>query len=59
MTYTYAVLEVSEATYDEIHRLLSEAGYGRACDEDGLISMRGIAIQRGKPTPPEKLDVDE
>lgn len=42
-THTYATLEVSEATYAEIHDKLDEAGYQHAF-HDGAIDMRGIAL---------------
>jgi hypothetical protein len=46
-TYTYAVLDVSPATFREIHAKLKAAGYGHAImEEDGkaLIDMHGIAL---------------
>ncbi len=45
-TYTYAVLEVSAATYDEIAAKLRAAGYDHAFDsEEQTISMQGIALR--------------
>lgn len=50
-TYTYALLEVSPAAYDEIKRLLEAAGYQDQFHEDRgevVIDMHGLALQRGK-----------
>ena len=44
MTYTYALLEISEAAYDEIKAKLNEAGYHQAFGEEGEIDMHGIAL---------------
>lgn len=45
MTYTYAILEVSAQTFDEVLRKLREAGYDHAIDDDSrLIDMHGIAL---------------
>jgi hypothetical protein len=44
MTHTFAELEVTRATYDEIARKLRAAGYDHAFGTDGLIDMHGIAI---------------
>jgi hypothetical protein len=46
-THTYAVLDVSKPTFDEIKGLLEKAGYQHAFDtHDGrlLIDMHGIAL---------------
>jgi hypothetical protein len=46
-TYTYAVLPVSMATYDEIRKKLAEAGYQDQFHYDGheeVIDMHGIAL---------------
>lgn len=47
-TYTYAVLEVSKAAYDEIRAKLEAAGYQHAFHSDSdhpeLIDMNGIAL---------------
>jgi hypothetical protein len=51
-TYTYAILEVEQATYDEITEKLRAAGYDHAFvdNKDGkLIVMTGIALSRKKP----------
>jgi hypothetical protein len=53
VTHTYAILKVSKPAYDEIRRLLSEAGYedqfhkgnGPHDHEGEVIDMHGIAIQ--------------
>lgn len=44
MTHTYAVLPVSRAAYEEIWKLLKDAGYGEQFHGD-LIDMHGIALQ--------------
>lgn len=46
MTYTFALLELSSSTYEEIARKLKEAGYEQAFMEDGVIDMHGIGIQK-------------
>lgn len=51
MTYTYAILEVSKAAYDEIYKKLMEAGYNQAFhkdDEAVVIDMHGIALKEKK-----------
>jgi hypothetical protein len=49
MTYTYAILEVSERAYQEIRKALEKADY-RHCfhEEDGrvVIDMHGIALAK-------------
>ncbi len=50
MTHTYAVLEVSQAVYDEIRAKLEAAGYDHAFHEDpDVIDMHGIALQAEGP----------
>lgn len=44
MTHTYAILPVSQRTWDEIAKLLREADYQHVFDGD-IIDMHGIAIQ--------------
>lgn len=47
-THTYAVLEVSQTTYNEIRQLLVEAGYQHTFIleyDSEVIDMHGIAIQ--------------
>ena len=62
MTYTYALLEVSKATYDEIAEKLKAAGYGHAFHQsaDGdrtAIDMHGLALaSKPEATPTERLD---
>lgn len=46
MTHTFAELEVSAAAYDEIRKLLEEAGYQHAFMEDGVIDMHGIGLTK-------------
>ncbi len=58
MTYTYAILGVSKAVYDEIAALLRKAGYDHAFHDDrgsdgvidthGTIDMHGLALRRSK-----------
>lgn len=53
MTYTYAILKVSPATYKEIKDKLENSGYQHAFhddrDEDGVvIDMHGIALSEEK-----------
>lgn len=47
-THTYAVLELSEAAYQEIREAFERAGYGHAFHDDAehgkLIDMHGIAV---------------
>lgn len=48
MTYTFAVLEISKAAYDEIAGLLKAAGYHHVFHDntDGVvIDMHGIALK--------------
>lgn len=44
-THTYAVLEISNAAYDEIRAKLEAAGYQHAFMDDGEIDMHGIAVK--------------
>lgn len=44
-THTYAVLKVSQSTYNEIREKLQTAGYDHAFHRDSIIDMHGIAIQ--------------
>lgn len=51
MTYTYALMDVSEATYQEIKAKLLEAGYSHALHDgdDGIVlDMHGIALRKQK-----------
>ena len=46
MTYTYAIMEVSRATFDEIAEKLRAAGYDHAFhDGDATLDMHGIALR--------------
>ena len=46
MTYTYAIMEVSRATFDEIAAKLRAVGYEQAFDDDGAtIDMHGLALR--------------
>lgn len=45
-THTFALLELSQASYDEIAKKLRAAGYDQAFHEDGTIDMHGIGITR-------------
>lgn len=47
-TYTYAILEVSAAAYDEIRGKLNKAGYSDQFHKDEgaeVIDMHGIALK--------------
>ncbi len=44
MTYTYAILDVSLTTFNEIRAKLDAAGYQHAFDRD-VIDMHGIAVR--------------
>ena len=48
MTYTYAILDVSQRTYDEIRAKLNAAGWQQAIheyDADEVLDMHGIALR--------------
>lgn len=48
MTRTYAILEVSKQTFEEVYKLLLKADYKHAFHEDGgkvVIDMHGIALK--------------
>lgn len=52
-THTLAHMEVSRATFSEIQRLLTDAGYSHAMllptdDEPMMLDMSGIAIIEGR-----------
>ena len=55
MTHTYALLEVSNAAYQEVKRKLIDAGYGSAVNSDGEIDMHGIALVVDKSKPFRQL----
>jgi hypothetical protein len=48
-TYTYAIMDVSASTYNEIAKKFTEAGYDHVFhrDVDGLVvmDMKGIALK--------------
>jgi len=44
MTHTYALLEVSPATFEEIRQKLVDAGYEQV--HDGQIDMNGLALTK-------------
>ena len=49
MTHTYAVLEVSHETFEEVYRSLEKAGYQHAFHTDDgrtVIDMHGIALAK-------------
>ena len=48
MTHTYALLEVSPATYFEIKGKLLEAGYAHALNSEGEIDMHGIGLHKSE-----------
>jgi len=53
-TYTFALMQVSKATYDEIKQKLEEAGYGHAIQEDGALDMHGIGLTTKDPDDDER-----
>jgi len=56
-TYTYAVLDISDAAYTEIFDKLKAAGYEHAFHEDEnriVVDMHGIAIARASVIPESK-----
>lgn len=44
-THTFALMEVSDATFEEVARKLREAGYDHAF-VDGHLDMHGIALAK-------------
>lgn len=57
-TYTFAIMEVSKETYEEIKRKMIEAGYDHAFVDmsDGpIIDMHGIGIQAKPEQKPPQL----
>ena len=53
MTYTYAILEISQSAFDEIKAKLETAGYQNQFVKtaDGIeIDMHGIAVKAKKET---------
>jgi hypothetical protein len=51
MTFTYATMEVSKATYEEIKTKLIEADYDHAIVRDDgseVLDMHGIALKEEK-----------
>jgi hypothetical protein len=44
MTYTYAIMEVSQKVYDEVRSKLESAGYAGQIDSGGNLDMHGIAL---------------
>lgn len=58
-TYTYVLLEVSGAAYDEIAAKLRAAGYDHAFGDDGEINMHGLALVRAEQPPGENDGTDQ
>lgn len=57
MTYTYAELEVSRATYEEVRAKLDAAGYGHAINpRTGAIDMHGLALVRSEAAAEEEAE---
>lgn len=59
-TYTYAILEVSHAAYQEIKDKLAAAGYSDQFHDDGdedgvVIDMHGIALKDEGEKPNEAI----
>lgn len=44
MTYTYAILHVSRATFNDIQRRLTAVGSEAHRNNDGILDMHGIAL---------------
>ncbi len=66
MTYTYALMDVSESTYNEIKKKLEDAGYQHAFhddhDGDGMVlDMHGIALklESSSPVPNPNKRIEE
>lgn len=59
MTYTYAILEISPAAYDEIAAKLKAAGYGHVFGSDSEMDMHGIALSRGPAPEGATADPDD
>ena len=68
MKHTYALLPVSQSTYDEIGEKLRAAGYDEAFHQDDsltslngqVIDMHGIALSMAdEPSPAREPDEDE
>lgn len=58
MSHTYAILEVTQATYDEIRRKLEHACYWHCFHQDEgreVIDMHGVAVARWRPIKREGL----
>ena len=49
MSYTYAILDVSAPTFEEIAAKLKKAGYDH-CFDGEVIDMHGIAIKKEEKT---------
>jgi hypothetical protein len=54
-THTYALLEISQAAYDEIAAKLREASYDHAFLDGGAIDMHGLAVTRAAAEPENEL----
>lgn len=48
MSHTYALLDVSPSSYEEIKAKLLEAGYSHAINDRGEIDMHGLALVKGE-----------
>jgi hypothetical protein len=52
MTYTFVVLKLSQAAFQEVRDKMVAAGYEHALDRNGdgeLVDMHGIAVQAETP----------
>ena len=54
VTHTYAIMEVSASTYQEIRKILEEAGYQLAFEDDGVIDLHGLALKKNETEEPDK-----
>lgn len=60
-THTYATLEISQSTFDEIKAKLEAAGYQDQFHKDGdtlLVDMHGIAVHAPRKAKPVRLDAN-
>lgn len=50
MTHSYVTMQVSAQAYDEIKKILIDAGYDHAIGDHGELDMHGIAIVCFQPS---------
>jgi hypothetical protein len=60
MTYTYAIMEVSQRAYDEVRSKLERWGYADQIDSAGNLDMHGIALTcAGRASSHPKIMLDK